>query len=500
MSAKTILSAVLVSSLLAISAAHNAEAASGGAQRNAAIRQAQKNPTSRYTRAGTAKTTVSSPKRVAAAPKAVGTGRKTRLAGYRQPMPQEGEIIVESPEGTIVEGDFGHMDGGDCGGCGECSDCGDCGGCGYCADCVKCLIPIGYDPWVRAEYLAWWTKGADYPVLVTTSPDGTAQNIAGVLGQPTTTTLFGGESYNSDIRSGYRISMGEWLGPCRQFGIEGSYFNLGEVTTSFADSSLNRQIIARPFYNVSLPGEDAQLVAYTNPAAGPAVSGNIAVDITTELIGGELMARRSVIRGCGRNLDVLAGWRYGRLKDSMLVTESITSVDGSEFGPIGATLDVFDLFETTNDFNGFQFGFEAEWEHCRWTLEIIAKLALGNTRSVVEIDGQTVTTVNAAAASTAAGLLALPSNMGRHERDSFSVMPELGVNLHYDLTCRLRMSVGYTFIYWSQVARPGEQIDTDLNLTQIPPGPLVGAARPEFNFDLVDFWAQGITAGIEYRF
>jgi len=79
-------------------------------------------------------------------------------------------------------------------------------------------------------------------------------------------------------------------------------------------------------------------------------------------------------------------------------------------------------------------------------------------------------------------------------------MPELGVSLGYDLTCRLRATVGYTLIYWSNVARPGDQIDTELNASQFPPGELVGAPHPEFRFQTTDFWAQGLNFGLEYRF
>jgi len=38
--------------------------------------------------------------------------------------------------------------------------------------------------WFRGEAVTWWTKSAELPALATTSPVGTAQNQAGVLGQP----------------------------------------------------------------------------------------------------------------------------------------------------------------------------------------------------------------------------------------------------------------------------------------------------------------------------
>src|SRR5436190_10489023 len=50
---------------------------------------------------------------------------------------------------------------------------------------------------VRGEYLLWWTNGNPLPPLVTSSPPGTPQNQAGVLGTPGVQTLFGGNSIDN---------------------------------------------------------------------------------------------------------------------------------------------------------------------------------------------------------------------------------------------------------------------------------------------------------------
>jgi hypothetical protein len=43
-----------------------------------------------------------------------------------------------------------------------------------------------------------------------------------------------------------------------------------------------------------------------------------------------------------------------------------------------------------------------------------------------------------------------------------------------------------------------------VNVTQFPiqsgNGPLMGAARPAFNFNETDFWAQGLNFGLELRY
>jgi len=172
---------------------------------------------------------------------------------------------------------------------------------------------------------------------------------------------------------------------------------------------------------------------------------------------------------------------------------------------VGTTLSEFDHFHTQNIFHGAEVGVVYERWWCNWGIEGVLKVALGNTHSETLIDGSTTVTVPVPGGPddvlvTPAGLLAQQSNMGIRERDEFAVIPELGMNIGYDLTPNLRATVGYTFIYWSRVARPGDQIDTNLNLTQLPPGPLVGIPRPEASWAITDMWVQGISAGIDYRF
>jgi hypothetical protein len=72
------------------------------------------------------------------------------------------------------------------------------------------------------------------------------------------------------------------------------------------------------------------------------------------------------------------------------------------------------------------------------------------------------------------------------------------------LTSHWKLYAGYSFLWVSTVARAGDQIDPVVNVTQVriktPPGPLVGPARPAFNFNGTDFWAQGLTFGLELKY
>jgi hypothetical protein len=58
-------------------------------------------------------------------------------------------------------------------------------------------------------------------------------------------------------------------------------------------------------------------------------------------------------------------------------------------------------------------------------------------------------------------------------------------------------------MYWNNVVRPGSQINNNINLSQsqsLGTGSLSGPATPAPLFNRTDFWAQGLTLGLEFRF
>lgn len=356
--------------------------------------------------------------------------------------------------------------------------------------------------WVRAEYLNWWTKGFATPPLVTTSPVGTARTDAGVLGLPTTAVLYGGDNLPNEFQPGGQVRIGYWVDPCEAMGIEAAYFGLGSVGSSFSASNQQFPILARPFLNLDPAnvGNDAELVAFPN-----LFSGSINVSSDTQLQGSELQVRRALCGDCFCRIDWVAGWRYTQLNENLRISDGRTVLSSDSGLTVGTTLGEFDQFKTQNIFNGAQIGFVTETRRCCVWVETRMTVALGNNHTQTNISGQTITTTPATAGAaqtvvTPHGLLALPTNVGSYSDDNFAVIPQLGVTLGWDITCNLRATLGYTFMYWSQVVRPGDQIDPELNLSQIAPGGLVGVARPLYPGALSDFWAQGLNVGLNYRF
>ena len=103
------------------------------------------------------------------------------------------------------------------------------------------------------------------------------------------------------------------------------------------------------------------------------------------------------------------------------------------------------------------------------------------------------------------GLLALRSNIGQYtEKDDFAVIPEVGINFGFQLTERWRLLAGYNFLYWGEIARPGQQVNPIVNPTLVPTsqlfGPPFGPIQPSPFFNTTDFWAQGVTFGLAFNY
>jgi hypothetical protein len=364
--------------------------------------------------------------------------------------------------------------------------------CNVATDWLRVFEPRGQLAF-HGEYLAWWTKSTDYPALVTTNPDAaTPRSRAGVLDASGTEILYSGSDGDSGMHSGVRFSMSYWLTPCHETALDVTYTTLGNSSATFDRSSAQNAILARPYYNVAsaVAAQDAWLLAYTNDGQ----TGEIHITNTQELNFLEAAVRCSIVKQSNRNLDFMFGYRYGRFAEALAINDSTTY--------LGSTTAKSDVFEARNEFNGFEMGFVSTTRYCRWSLDVLAKLAMGNTRSRVDIAGNTnVTDALGNTVHYAGGLLALPSNSVPVERNNFSAIPELGFTLGYDLTCRLKATVGYSFVYWSGVMRPADQIDTNVNGTQVPPtSGQSGVSAPESKAVTTDFWAQGINLGLDYRY
>lgn len=356
--------------------------------------------------------------------------------------------------------------------------------------------------WMSAEYLMWFTRAQSIPPLVTTSPAGTATVNTGVLGAGTTSVLFG--DIPNHTHSGARFTVGAAL-PCfENVGVEATYFFLGRQTNDATFSSNGNPQISRPIFNAitMLPG--SEIVAINNPDR--LVTGSVSVHDYSSLWGMEANVRARLCCGPNYWLDLLAGYRYLSLSEGITITENLQNFDPITRLPAGNFL-VQDSFATRNTFNGLQLGldYETRFWH-RMFLGITGKVAVGDVYQTININGSTAfSNFGVPAATFPGGLYALPgTNIGHYSQHRFGVLPEIGFKLGIDVTDHLRLFVGYDFMYLNSVVRPGTQIDQNVNPNFQPsavgPGPGGGPRVPAVLFRTSDYWAQGLTFGLQYRY
>lgn len=356
--------------------------------------------------------------------------------------------------------------------------------------------------WIRGEYILWWMEGFRTPALVTTSPVGTPQADAGILGLPTTDVLFGDRRLADQHRHGARLSIGGWFNANETVGVEASGFWLYPDHHNFSATSADFPIIARPFFNVEpgFEGPDAELVSFPG-----LFDGQINIRGESSMLGGEILLRSNMCSACYCRVDGLLGGRYARLDESLSIQDTRTVIGGGAGVAIGTVFEESDLFDAVNQFYGGELGVVGECRAYGFSIEGTLKLALGVNHSRVRIAGSSTATIPAPVGppivvNTPAGLLAQSTNIGTYTNNSFAVIPEVGVTIGYNITPRLRATAGYTFFYWTDTRRPGDQIDTNLNLSQLAPGGLVGAPRPHYPGTIDNVWVQGVSAGLQFDF
>lgn len=392
---------------------------------------------------------------------------------------------------------------------GDCPDCGDevtprgcaagifqCGdGCACCDDTRFFRSEILGRLWVRGEYLAWSMKGQYFPPLVTTSLPQALPGNTGVLGRESTFVLLGDERLLDEMQSGGRLSGGFWWTPEQFGGIEGSFFEV-DADSHHRYAGNEYLSLARPYLDVNTGTQESLLVAYPGLR-----NGSIQVAAETQFAGGEALLRQVLRYGPSYRVDLVGGYRNAHLGDLLAITESVSF----DVGRLPTSIDRFDLFQVKNDFHGFQAGVITRLRRNNLSLQLLGKVGLGETITQLDIDGGTAITrdVNGQTRPLAGGpggLLALPSNMGHYRDSGFATFEELGLNLELQLTCTSRVFCGYSFLYWSRVARVADQLDLGVNRTQTFSGRLLDESRPSLDLTTTDFWAQGLNVGLEYQF
>lgn len=400
-----------------------------------------------------------------------------RIERPRATAPIQGEII---DEGTIIEGAVHRHRSGHPG-----HDFADMS---FNEDCLgPSCRPCSSGPlWVKADFILWWRSGQELPPLVTTAPDATPLSLAGEIGPPTTSILFGGEREDYPVRPGGRIEAGTWFDACQCFGIGGRFYWAGDAELSYANSSTGSPILAIPFTEGANGTADARVIAYPGTFRG-----EIDFRGTSEVFGGDAYGRMLWCRTDWGRLDLVAGYQFARINEGLTLDSTVTNNSG-------ATNQLIDTFRTTNEFHGGMIGVAAHIDRCWYHVDLMAKVGLGNMHETVDIRGQSISTVGGTTSVLNGGLFAQGTNIGEHSRSEFVAIPEFNANVGWCITDCIDFNIGYTLIVFTGVARPGDAIDTTVNTTQIGSA-LTGPARPAFTFTDSDMVLHGLNMGVTFK-
>lgn len=359
--------------------------------------------------------------------------------------------------------------------------------------------------WINADYTMTWIQPQKLPYPLVTFGAST-DTRPGALGQPGT-SIFIGDSLDQNRMDGVKIDTGFFIDSSRTFSLEWvghlySPSNLSIVKTSDADGV---PLIARPINSV-VTGAPAAFIDST-PGG---VAGGVAVDSKTSLFRTEFNV------GCNAAGErwsgaAIFGLRYMRLSESLTIRDQLNPlVDNfilfNGTGVLaGETVNDIDSFRTRNTFYGGQVGGRFRWDGNWVFVSGYGKVGLGVTDQKVEIGGVSMLSrVDGTQASLPGGILALPSNIGSRTRTVFSYSPEAGLNIGLKLTQHLALSAGYSFTYWSHVVRPGRQIDSFVNPTQVVTdnsyGATAGPTRPVFTFNDEDVFLHTLSLGLQLQY
>ncbi|PJD95783.1 MAG: hypothetical protein CK425_07715 [Parachlamydia sp.] len=355
--------------------------------------------------------------------------------------------------------------------------------------------------WVNTEYLFWKIKNSPNPVpLLVTAPF--ANNRVPLIGVLGTSVVIGHENVRTDWRSGGRFTLGLGFEGTYCFGTEINYFFLpdGSKSQRAASSGLPGSIfLSVPYFDTTTRRESS------SPVAEPgSFSGLVNFKLTNRLQGAELNGFATLYSNYAFKINALAGFRYLNFNERLRLHVNSPAINIPQ-----EIFLVSDKFHTNNNFYGGQIGLAGEYFCNRFFINAKGKVALGAMQQEVNIKGEFITNVFngfGAPQTFLGGYFALPSNRGRHRKTCFAVVPEVNVNLGYQIMDCLRIQAGYTFLYANKMLWAGKQINRNINPTQsslyeftATPTP-TGKISPKASLKSESFWVQGLNVSLEFEF
>ena len=330
-----------------------------------------------------------------------------------------------------------------------------------------------------------WRKGGNYPPILTTS-NATDQ---GVLGQPSTQVLWGGNQSDGPSLGG-RLTVGLWMDDYQNWSVGGRFLGLTNQTLGYTATSAQYPVLAFPFYNTNTSAQDSFLVALPGNGVGAADNTTVNFANTNKLYMGDAFVTKHLYTNNGNRFDFVGGYTFAKIQDSFRMDSTYTVQETGGSIPQGTVVNVVDSFSAMNEFHGGQVGLMAEFQDGPFSWRALGKLSLGNMRQEGTLSGQT--TYNGGSAQPV-GNYVQATNSGSYGRSQFAYIPEANIEMLYALNCNLDLKLGTTFVYFSDVMTGGTMINNQIS----PDG---SNPNPQFNFVSQEYWILGMTFGVDYHY
>lgn len=366
-----------------------------------------------------------------------------------------------------------------------------------------CGCDCGRSPfWARIEALLWYMEGYATPELVSRSPGGTPQNMAGVLGNDSTRLLFGNNDIGDDLRVGGRLETGFWFDPCRKFGIQADFFALGGGGDTVVFHGNGVDAFARPFFNTdpNINAQDSQIFAMPGLAEG-----SVRFNTSSNVISASPALRWNLSccqDPCGtrsRRVDFLLGYRFFRVDEEFAAQEILIPTDGIYVA--GTRLELNDRITSENEFHGLELGLNHMHQRGKWMLDIATLFAVGEVQRSVTLDGSTRVTVPGFQDTTLPGGFYLgPNDVGRYQDRDYAVIPQVRTSLSFCMGCNWRLGVGYNFMYLSSMFRPDSYLNTSFDGSRLARAPVIGVVGNSPATPKRDLFLHGANVNLTYNF
>lgn len=343
--------------------------------------------------------------------------------------------------------------------------------------------------WLGADYTLFWYNPMQVPTLVQTIPSALVN----------TPNAFPATNFPTDPRVGYngvsgvRVNAGVNFD---KFGVDFSGFLLQQrnLSTQLANDG-TPVFLGRPFLDASSGGAPTTL----NISSPNQYDGAVESTVTSQLYGFDVNGRRAWYTFVADQTNLLAGFRYIDLRESVGVSSF------SQF-PTGDTVAITDSFRTHNSFYGGQVGFNIIYGGTEPGLgfQFTSKSGIGGVNQHVDIYGSNTINQGGVVTTEPGGLLARGQTLGSFSRSKFAYMQDIDLKLTYNLTSNFQVSFGYSMIYLSSVVRAGSFVNPliDPNTIRFTNGgaPSTPSPVPTFAWNAHSFVVQGLTFGAQFQY